>query len=66
MENSEVLKTLKSQRDDLAKQLEEFDRVRNTFMKVSGAIEVLEAIEQSKEEGSPTESVEPTVVPGAE
>ena len=66
MENSEVLKTLKSQRDDLAKQLEEFDRVRNTFMKVSGAIEVLEAIEQSKEEVSPTETVEPTVVSGEE
>jgi len=52
LENSKVLKELLEQRE---KAINEFENMRNTVMRINGAIEVLQQIEASKEEVSTDE-----------
>ena len=47
LENTEVLKELMQQRE---KAINELENMRNTVMRINGAIEVLQQIEASKEE----------------
>ena len=47
LENNAVLAQLKEQRQAA---IEQFETIRNTVMRLNGAIEVLEQIEASKEE----------------
>ena len=53
LENSEVLKNLKEQKVQIEQNLE---TLRGTYQKVLGAIDVLEQIEESKDEGEVTET----------
>ena len=53
LENAEVLKNLKEQKVQLEENLE---TLRGTYQKVLGAIDVLEQIEESKDEGEVTET----------
>ena len=53
LENSEVLKNLKEQKVQIETNLE---TLRGTYQKVLGAIDVLEQIEESKDEGEVTET----------
>ena len=53
LENAEVLKHLKEQKVQLEENLE---TLRGTYQKVLGAIDVLEQIEESKDEGEVTET----------
>ena len=55
LENAEVLQNLKVQLEDLTKQL---DVLTVTRTKLLGAIDVLEQIEESKNEVSETETAE--------
>ena len=55
LENSEVLGNLKEQLKTISA---EYERLATTRMKLIGAIDVLEQIEQSKEEASETGTVE--------
>ena len=55
LENAEVLQNLKVQLEDLTKQL---DTITVTRTKLLGAIDVLEQIEESKNEVSETETAE--------
>jgi|AP86_3_1055499.scaffolds.fasta_scaffold467420_2 hypothetical protein len=47
LENAEVLEQLKQQRESAVRQLED---MRNTIIKIDGAIDVLTQIEESKVE----------------
>jgi len=47
LENNAVLAQLKEQRQTA---IDQFETIRNTVMRLNGAIEVLEQIEASKEE----------------
>ena len=47
LENTEVLKELLQQRE---KAINELENMRNTVMRINGAIEVLQQIKASKEE----------------
>ena len=53
LENAEVLKNLKEQKVQLEENLE---TLRGTYQKVLGAIDVLEQIEESKDESETTET----------
>ena len=53
LENAEVLKNLREQKVQLEENLE---TLRGTYQKVLGAIDVLEQIEESKDEGEVTET----------
>ena len=53
LENTEVLKNLKEQKVQLEENLE---TLRGTYQKVLGAIDVLEQIEESKDESETTET----------
>ena len=53
LENSEVLKNLKEQKVQIETNLE---TLRGTYQKVLGAIDVLEQIEESKDESETTET----------
>ena len=53
LENAEVLKNLKEQKTQLEENLE---TLRGTYQKVLGAIDVLEQIEESKDESEVTET----------
>tara|TARA_Y100000994_G_scaffold56459_1_gene45781 strand:- start:560 stop:751 length:192 start_codon:yes stop_codon:yes gene_type:complete len=53
LENAEVLKNLKEQKVQIETNLE---TLRGTYQKVLGAIDVLEQIEESKDEGEVTET----------
>ena len=53
LENAEVLKSLKEQKVQIETNLE---TLRGTYQKVLGAIDVLEQIEESKDEGEVTET----------
>ena len=53
LENAEVLKNLKEQKVQLEENLE---TLRGTYQKVLGAIDVLEQIEESKDESEVTET----------
>ena len=53
LENAEVLKNLKEQKVQLETNLE---TLRGTYQKVLGAIDVLEQIEESKDESETTET----------
>ena len=53
LENAEVLKNLKEQKVQIEQNLE---TLRGTYQKVLGAIDVLEQIEESKDEGEVTET----------
>ena len=53
LENAEVLKNLKEQKTQLEENLE---TLRGTYQKVLGAIDVLEQIEESKDESETTET----------
>ena len=55
LENETVLENLKSQLKEVS---EEYERLATTRLKLIGAIDVLEQIEQSKEETSETGTVE--------
>ena len=55
LENSEVLGNLKEQLKTIS---EEYERLATTRMKLIGAIDVLEQIEESKEETTETGTVE--------
>ena len=52
LENADVLEQLKQQREAAIKQLED---IRNTIIKIDGAIDVLTQIEESKIEMSEDE-----------
>ena len=53
LENAEVLKNLKEQKVQIEQNLE---TLRGTYQKVLGAIDVLEQIEESKDESETTET----------
>jgi len=53
LENAEVLKNLKEQKTQLEENLE---TLRGTYQKVLGAIDVLEQIEESKDESETAET----------
>jgi hypothetical protein len=53
LENAEVLKNLKEQKVQIETNLE---TLRGTYQKVLGAIDVLEQIEESKDESETTET----------
>jgi len=53
LENAEVLKNLKEQKVQLEENLE---TLRGTYQKVLGAIDVLEQIEESKDESETAET----------
>ena len=53
LENSEVLKNLKEQKVQIETNLE---TLRGTYQKVLGAIDVLEQIEESKDESETAET----------
>jgi len=53
LENTEVLKNLKEQKVQLEENLE---TLRGTYQKVLGAIDVLEQIEESKDQSDVTET----------
>jgi hypothetical protein len=53
LENAEVLKNLREQKVQLEENLE---TLRGTYQKVLGAIDVLEQIEDSKDESEVTET----------
>ena len=53
LENSEVLKNLKEQKVQIETNLE---TLRGTYQKVLGAIDVLEQIEESKDQSDVTET----------
>ena len=53
LENAEVLKNLKEQKVQLEENLE---TLRGTYQKVLGAIDVLEQIEESKDQSDVTET----------
>jgi len=53
LENAEVLKNLKEQKVQIETNLE---TLRGTYQKVLGAIDVLEQIEQSKDESETAET----------
>ena len=53
LENAEVLKNLKEQKVQIEENLE---TLRGTYQKVLGAIDVLEQIEESKDESETTET----------
>jgi len=55
LENSEVLKNLTKQREELEQKME---YMRVTYLKILGAIDALAQIEESKTEVSETEVVE--------
>lgn len=57
LDNAEVLKNLKERRIELQTQ---YEQIKDMFLKVCGAIEVLEQIETSK--GNIIEDVNPEVV----
>ena len=52
LENDRVLETLKGRREELEKNMQELNAqmqsISNTLLRVSGAIDVLEQIEESK------------------
>lgn len=55
LKNQNVLKTLLERKEELEKMLQEYNvqmqNTSNTLLKVTGAIEILQQIEESKEEG---------------
>lgn len=55
LKNANVLKTLLERKEELEKMLQEYNvqmqNTSNTLLKVTGAIEILQQIEESKEEG---------------
>ena len=53
LENAEVLKNLKEQKVQIEQNLE---TLRGTYQKVLGAIDVLEQIEESKDQSDVTET----------
>ena len=53
LENAEVLKNLKEQKVQIEENLE---TLRGTYQKVLGAIDVLEQIEESKDQSDVTET----------
>ena len=53
LENAEVLKNLQEQKVQIEQNLE---TLRGTYQKVLGAIDVLEQIEESKDESETTET----------
>ena len=55
LENNEVLENLKEQLKTVS---EQYEQLATTRLKLIGAIDVLEQIEQSKEESSETGTVE--------
>ena len=55
LENAEVLGNLRQQLEEVTKQL---NQLTETRLKLLGAIDVLEQIEDSKNEATPTEVVE--------
>ena len=55
LENETVLENLKSQLKEVS---EQYEQLATTRLKLIGAIDVLEQIEQSKEEASETGTVE--------
>tara|TARA_Y100001951_G_C11190059_1_gene210972 strand:- start:383 stop:571 length:189 start_codon:yes stop_codon:yes gene_type:complete len=55
LENAEVLGNLRQQLEEVTKQL---NTLTETRLKLLGAIDVLEQIEDSKNEATPTEVVE--------
>jgi hypothetical protein len=54
LKNANVLKTLLERKEELEKMLQEYNvqmqNTSNTLLKVTGAIEILQQIEESKEE----------------
>jgi len=58
LDNAEVLKNLKERKVELQTQLEQF---KDMYLKVCGAIEVLEQIETSKEPSVEEDTVEEIV-----
>jgi hypothetical protein len=56
LKNANVLKTLLERKEELEKMLQEYNvqmqNTSNTLLKVTGAIEILQQIEESKEEGA--------------
>ena len=59
LDNKTVLENLTKQRDELIRQM---DSNRTTLLKLEGAIDVLQQIEQSSEETEETEEVAETEV----
>ena len=66
LENAEVLKNLTEQRETLEKQLSEgnsqIEQLRQTYLKVVGAVDVLEQIEASNNPTSEGEDSAPDTV----
>ena len=66
LENAEVLKNLKEQRETLEKQLSEgnsqIEQLKQTYLKVVGAVDVLEQIEESNNPTSEGEDSAPDTV----
>ena len=66
LENAEVLINLKGQRETLEKQLgegnAEIEKLKQTYLKVSGAIDVLEQIEETNNPTSEGEDSAPDTV----
>ena len=66
LENAEVLKNLKEQRETLEKQLSEgnaqIEQLKSTYLKVVGAIDVLSQIEESNNPTSEGEDSAPDTV----
>ena len=66
LENAEVLKNLKEQRETLEKQLSEgnaqIEQLKQTYLKVVGAIDVLSQIEETNNPTSEGEDSAPDTV----
>jgi len=66
LENAEVLKNLQEQRETLEKQLGEgnaqIEQLKQTYLKVSGAIDVLTQIEETNNPTEGEDSAPDTVV----
>ena len=66
LENAEVLKNLTEQRESLEKQLSEgnaqIEQLKQTYLKVSGAIDVLTQIEETNNPTEGEDSAPDTVV----
>ena len=66
LENAEVLKNLTEQRETLEKQLSEgnaqIEQLRNTYLKVVGAIDVLSQIEETNNPTAEGEDSAPDTV----
>ena len=66
LENAEVLKNLKEQRETLEKQLSEgnaqIEQLKSTYLKVVGAIDVLSQIEETNNPTSEGEDSAPDTV----